>query len=187
MIQRSKHRFCICLLCLGVGSAFAGCSPEHKGVTLNPSHGTAFGKALGIPQEKRALSRLEWSAGGSSNQCSPTSKLAVLEDGAVFCWRSALVNDECPAPFTYQGQIPASEAQTLITDTRDEMRASAPEDNEGCAGGWGTMNLLDQTKGRYYSIDLACQPDTLLQQNRQRVQNIWARICQGNVGPIGDG
>lgn len=186
MFHPSKHLFRLFLLSLGLGSALTGCVPEHKGVTLKPSHGAAFNKDLGIPQEKQALSRVEWLAGGSSNQCLPTIKLAVLGDGTVFCWRTALINNECPDPFTHQGQIPASQAQAMIADTRDEMRASDPEDSEGCAGGWGAMSLLDREKSRYYNIELSCQPESLMQQNRQKARDIWAQVCQGNVGPQSD-
>lgn len=162
---------------------WAGCVPAHKGIRLKSNHGAKFGADLGVANDKQALTRVEWTAGGSSNQCLPTVKLAVLGDGTVYCWRRAKVNGQCPEPFKHQGQIPAQEAQTLVRDTRDELRASDPEDNTGCVGGWSSIRLLDQENRRYYSIDLSCQHGSLMQQNSQRIQDIWKQVCDGKVGP----
>lgn len=183
MFHRRKHFFILCFLSLVLGTGQTGCHPEHKGVSLHPEHGARINQELEIPTEKQGVTRVEWTAGGSSNPCLPTSKLAVLGDGTVFCWRKAMVNEQCPAPFKYTGSIPAQEAQMLVKDTRDELRASDPASSEGCAGGWGSIALLDHEERRYFSIDLSCQGEALMQQNRQRLHEIWRRVCDGNVGP----
>lgn len=184
MYCRMKIMFPLACISLLVGTGLTGCD-SRNGVSLKPSHGAITNKDLGIAPDKQSLTRVEWEAGGSSNQCLPTAKLAVLIDGTVYCWRKTQVNEECPKPFTHQGNIPVQEAQTLMRDTRDEIRASRPEDNGGCMGAWSSIRLLDQGERRYYDIDLSCQPETLMQQNDRRLHDIWKRVCSGNVGPEG--
>lgn len=186
MFNRSTSIFTISILALLFGAGSSGCLLEHTGVPLKTNHGAETNAELGISPDKQAVSRVELEAGGTSNPCIPTRKLAVLGDGSVYCWRKAQVNGQCPPPFKYQGQIPTAEAQSLLRDTREEMMASDPPNNEGCAGGWSSISLIDQERRRYHSIDLSCQAESLMQQNNQRLNTIWQRVCEGNVGPQED-
>lgn len=152
----------------------AGCA--GNGVRLSKTDGYPEAEKLGIPQAQWGVSRIESRSGGTS-RCIPTSTIAVLVTGEVYCRSRVAKEHECPEPYLYSGKISPARAQALFDQARAEFD---PEKGaqEACAGAFGTFTIYDREQQRRYSLDTACTQEEPMQQSKAALDQIWKEQCE---------
>lgn len=157
---------------------------EHEAgwEALKAGHGELHAEELEIPAELREEIRLDHRFGGSSNECQPTSLVAVLKGGKVFCSAHRKVGEECPPPFKHQAQIPAEQVDALLEIAYEEFSKNKAGD-ESCDGGWSRVNLYDREGGWFYSLSTACRRDEPLERTQSTLREIWDAHCEAGTRP----